>query len=218
MEIEKIAAQAPQSRSMANATAAAPAGRKLPEDSRLQALMHLKTIVDVRCSILAEYWPWDDVPPMGTRFQGRMTRWASKDECRLYVKWEDRESGTAECLVDPKDGTSFLLDPRFQFRLEQYDDGRPVPTPPLVAGPFLLAQHNLQDAKVLEARADAIVAPAAAYYNSRFNGTRCDQLTRMKACQFLDPLFAKGNPPTEANVDALGCFRLYSHPRVAPHL
>ena len=106
--------------------------------------MHLKTIDVVRCSILklAEYWPWDDAPPTGTRFQGCMTRWASKDECRLYVKWDNRKSGTAECLVDPKDGTSLLLDPRFQFRSEQYEDARPAPTPPLVAGPFLLAQHN----------------------------------------------------------------------------
>ena len=95
-----------------------------------------------------------------------------------------------------------------------------TPTPPLLSTPFLLVQTDLRDKNVLLARVDAIVAPAHAYFCSRFseNGDRASQMARMNAAAIFDPLHVKGAPITAAQIDALEVFRFSQDVEKATHL
>ena len=216
--VKQIAAAAP--RPPTSTTAKKPATKKKQEDSRLAALLSLKTVVGVCVSILAAYWSWGPEGAPQLRYRGEITRWASKDGCKLYIRWEDRAEGGAESLCDQHDDTNFLLEEGFDFRLEPYGDGRPTPTPPLLSTPFLLAQTDLRDENVLLARVDAIVAPAHAYFCSRFseNGDRASQMARMNAAVIFDPLHVKSAPITAAQIDALEVFRFSQDVEKATHL
>ena len=84
--------------------------------------------------------------------------------------------------------------------------------------PFLLSISNLKDTDVLTARANAMVAPAAAYFKSTIMEKRKGQLDRMRAAQMFDPLFTKGTPATHASLVELKLFRMSEHPRLRKHL
>ena len=102
--------------------------------------------------------------------------------------------------------------------MEAAEDGTPPPTAPKVAAPFLLAQSNLSDPSVLLARAEAIVSPASAYFEDRVMRKRHQQITRLKTARIFDPLYAKANKITTADIDALECFKFAKHPLIAPAL
>ena len=73
---------------------------------------------------------------------------------------------------------------------------------------------------MLLARVDAIVAPAYAYFESRFNSNsdRSSQMERMSAAQLFDPLHTKANPATVAMVDCLSVFRFSRCAKKAAHI
>ena len=96
-------------------------------------------------------------------------------------------------FVESGDGTKFLLEEGLDFKLEAAEDGTPPPTAPHIAPPFLLAQANLSDFNVLLARANAVVAPAAAYFEDRIIRKRHKQVERLKAARVFDPLHIKAN-------------------------
>lgn len=147
-----------------------------------------------------------------------MTRWADKEACKIYIKWEDNQGGTAEKLLDAKDDSNYLLSPNLDFRLEPYEDGSPAPTPSITAAPFLLTQTNLKDVEVLYARAEAIVGPANHYYSDRFHVQRRAQMSRMRVARIFDPLYAQANKVTLTHVEQLSQFQLATHPDIAPHI
>ena len=215
-EVKKIAAAAPR---LAAPVPKKPAPKK-KQDTRLTTLLALKTVVGVRVSILAQYWRWGPTGAPQLRYKGEITRWSSKGSCKLCIRWEDRDEGGAENLLNPNDDTNFLLEEGFDFRFEAYVDGRPAPTPSLLSTPFLLAQTNLRDETVLLARVDAIVAPAYAYFDSHFNqnGKRSSQMERMDAAAFFDPLRVQVNPATAAQVEALSSFRFSLCTEKAHHI
>ena len=174
----------------------------------MTTLMSLKSVVGVGVSILATYWHWGPEGASQKRYIGEITRWASKEGSRLCIRWEDRTEGGSESLFDQNDGVNFLLHEGFDFRFEAYKDGRPAPTPPLLATPFLLAQTDLRDEKVLLARVDAIVAPAHAYFAGHFDhdDDRAPQMARMEVARIFDPLHVKSSPITGSLVDGMSVF------------
>ena len=59
------------------------------------------------------------------------------------------------------------------------------------------------------ARAAAIVSPAAKYFETAMEGKRGGQLARMKVARLFNPLHVlTSGEVTEADVDALGLFRM----------
>ena len=82
-----------------------------------------------------------------------------------------------------------------------------------VAAPFLIASGDLQDPKVLEAYAMAVLAGAKNYFNNTY---LTEMLVRMRATQIFDPLYAKGKPVADADVYALSTFNFYKKPVLVP--
>ena len=120
-------------------------------------------------------------------------------------------------MLDPGDGTTYLLKPGLDFKLEPYDDGAPAPVAPDLAAPFLLATGSLDSEEVLFAKAKALAAPASAYFQDRFMIKRSGQVGRFKAARLFNPLHANANAITEADVEALSCFNALKHPHVKKH-
>ena len=102
--------------------------------------------------------------------------------------------------------------------MEKYSDGSPPPVVTSVAAPFILATNNLSDPEVLLAKAKAIVAPAARYFDSHFLNPdkQGGELERMQVARVFDPLYAKANPVTAGDVDKLKLFKFSSHNLIAP--
>ena len=72
---------------------------------------------------------------------------------------------------------------------------------------------------MLLARAAAIVSPAAKYFETAMEGKRGGQLARMKVARLFNPLHVlTSGEVTEADVDALGLFRMAKHSLIAPKL
>ena len=209
-ECTKIAAQAP-------CRATNDVSTRESRDDRLDAIRALKTLAGVRCSILATYWKWQGAPPPKERFVGEFTRWAHKEDNQVYIMWEDRPGGSLENLLDFEDGANFLLDSKFAFSLEPYVDGRLAPTIPWLPTPWLLARTDLTDPLVIEARCDAIMAPAHAYFVDRVFNQRARFVARAKAARYFDPLFVKAEGATDLDITRLAQIKILKHPTIAPH-
>ena len=210
-----------------NATAA-PAAPQVTS-SILETLLSLPlaTLKTVNVSIDSCFWKWDqgDAAPQ-PRFSGKPTSWASQEKGKeeLRIKFEigrDADGNAQEGYVASKAFTmASLLDPRCGFRLDPFDDGTapPVlhvqPTAPVC----LLSSTDFTRLDVLIARAEAVVSPAVEYFRNSMEGKRGDQLARMKACRFFNPLFAMGAKVTETDIDGLSCFTFSEHPRLKPDI
>ena len=94
-EIRRIAAAAPDN-GVETTTPALP-GADL--DPRLAALLAATPIADVCVSISKNYWNWDGEAPQA-RFNGKVTRWTSKEHRRLCIHWEDACQGKTENLLE----------------------------------------------------------------------------------------------------------------------
>ena len=78
---------------------------------------------------------------------------------------------------------------------ELLDDGGAAPTLSAIAPAptMLLSSSDFSDINVLIARAEAVVSPAAAYFEKTVEGKRGAQLARMKAARFFNPLHVLAN-------------------------
>ena len=61
-----------------------------------------------------------------------------------------------------------------------------------------------------------VLAGAKNYFNNTYLVKRAEMLSRMRAAQIFDPLYAKDKPVTDADVDALSAFRFYKKPVLVP--
>ena len=182
----------------------------------LETLLAMKHIAGVRVSVNKSFWNWRDGENPQARYHGGIKGWANKKACKVIIQWEDADAGTVEDMLKEDDGTAYLTQAGLEFQLEAYEDGRAAPKATF-ATPFHIARADLQDPAVLEARADAIVAPASHYFKERVMKYRSAQVSRMKAARVFDPRHVGANGISEAAVTALSCFKLVEHPRVKPH-
>ena len=200
----------------------------------------------VNVSTDAQLWEWSGTPTQ-PRFAGKVTSWfkapgqAEKGEEMIRIKWELGRDDNGEPQLDATGKPKYHATKEWRiskllehgFRLEAFDDGSPAPTlaPPSVqtdpseqaaqqeSDTHLLASNNLNDTKVLHARARAVVSPAKAYYDAKMLGKRDGQLQCMKAVRFFNPLFVLGSGEvTEQTIDGLAVLRLSKHKKVAPQI
>ena len=73
--------------------------------------------------------------------------------------------------------------------------------------------------QVLIARAEAVVSPAAKYFETSLQGKRGGQLAWMKSVRFFNPLHVLSNGDvTEADIDGISLFRFSEHPKLKPKI
>jgi hypothetical protein len=213
---------------------ATPAPPPPPSGSVLEILMSLTPTVfkTVNISIDANFWDWHGEAAPQPRYTGKPTSWVTQDDGneQVRVKFEKGRDANGEPQVDPNgkplyEGTTAALWTKLLqhgLRLEKFDDGAAAPTLSAVAAPaptFLLSSVDFSDIRVLIARAEAVVSPAAKYFETTMEGKRGGQLARMKAVRFFNPAFVLTyGAVTEADIDGLTLFRFAKHPRLAPKI
>jgi len=217
-EIEKIAAQAPARVSGSDHTPAIEANQV--EDHRVLALLQAPSLSGIRVGIQPPFWNWNCDPPT-TEQLGTIAPSATKAkilEVDLCVKWDDASQGKTEKLFDQGDGTTYLTQEGLNFRLLPYSNGAPAPEYTKPSPAHLLATGDLQDTRVLTAIAEGVIAPAYKYCTNLMQHKRHNQMQRYRAVRIFNPLFAKGNPVTQADLDALQRLKCAKHRRVKPHV
>jgi hypothetical protein len=85
----------------------------------------------------------------------------------------------------------------------------PAPPPPPATCKGILDYGDLSDVEVLKSSVREIVQPALGYMENGIFTTCSAQVSRMKAAQAYDPIFAITNDITSGDVDELE--RLYRH-------
>jgi hypothetical protein len=183
-------------------------------------------------SIDASFWDWGDDTPPQPRYFGKPTSWACQDDGAeaIRIKWEKGRDDAG----NPQEGYAStelatfenLLQPSCGLRLEPFDDGScpswsatsepaPQPSDEEESEEDLLSSTDFRRKEVLVARAKAMIAPALEYYEKTIEGKRGEQLSRMKAVRFLDPLYVQANGDvTEAEINGLSIFRMSKHPKL----
>ena len=211
------------------ATTAAPTPTPTPTGTPIEILKSLPPSVfkTINVSVDSFFFNWSgDKPPPQPRYCGKPTSW--KDETtgkeEIRIKWEKgrTDDGTLQSGYESTTVCLFSKLMSHGFRLEAFDDGAAAPTLSAVAPPapaFLLSSTNFSDLAVLIARAEAIVSPAAKYFETSLQGKRGGQLARMKSVRFFNPLHVLANSDvTEADIDGLMLFRFSEHPKLKPKI
>lgn len=222
-EIDKIATRAAELFGTNSSAPSAPAqAQEAPTspavdgDARLQALLN-SPVDKLRVSIHKDFWNWDAEPDCGT-CAGTILRWGSKADRKIVIHWDGNSQGRTETMLDPKDGSTYLLQPGLNFKLVGYTDGRPAPEAPVLPDTFLLAQSDLSSVAVLKARAEAIVGSSFNYFRDKIMTQRHHQVQRMQVSQIFDPLHAQCHPVTPLDADALEAFNFYRRPDLKVHI
>ena len=204
------------------AAAAAPTGTPLKILKSLSASV-FKT---VNVSVDANYFNWHGTQPPQPRYSGKPTSWkdetTGQEEIRIKFEKGRDSSGNLQSGYEATVSCEISKLMSHGFRLEAFDDGAAAPTLSAVA-PFapvvLLSSTDFTDIAVLIARAEAVVAPAAKYFETSLQGKRGGQLARMKAVRFFNPLHVLANGEvTEADIDGLSLFRFSEHPKLKPKI
>ena len=78
----------------------------------------------LRCSIAGDYFAIAGWQPDEERYHGTITDWVKKRDELIRIKFEGDRTATQHELAN-------LLDPKFGFKLEPYEDCRPAPVQPL---------------------------------------------------------------------------------------
>mmetsp|Transcript_51250 Transcript_51250/g.151092 ORF Transcript_51250/g.151092 Transcript_51250/m.151092 type:complete len:321 (+) Transcript_51250:1782-2744(+) len=207
-----------------------------PAASILEIITSLSTSTfkTINLSVDASFWDWHGETPPQPRYAGKPTSWVTQEtgQEQIRIKFElgrdddgnpqldavgkPKYAATAPCLW------SKLL--QHSLRLEPFDDGA-APRPPTLsavvapAPTVLLSSTDFTDIAVLVARAEAVVSPAAHYFEKTVEGKRGAQLARMKAVRFFNPLHVLANGAViEEDIEGLSLFRFAKHPRIGPKI
>ena len=201
----------------------------------------------VNVSVDAAFWEWDQPSPPQPRFVGKPTSWGNKEKTLIFIAWEMGRDEDGNQVLDSHGKKKFAATSRAEvqklmnhgFRLENYDSGAAppaiqtpaeAPTPSVqpagagtpaarsvVSDTHLLAAPDFTNLEYLLALARSIVAPAAKYFVDSMEGKRGDQLARMKAVRFFNPLYVLASGAvTETDIDRLSLWRLHKHPKIMP--
>ena len=76
--------------------------------------------------MLKDFWNWDGEADV-ERYYGDCLRWTNKADALLCIKWDGATQGKTEAMGNLGDGSTYLLQPGLDFRVEPYADGRPAP-------------------------------------------------------------------------------------------